>query len=105
MVTLQKEILSYISDFKDVIQICMNSTEYKKDVPIYKSDYILMEEFTKEILDSKKDIYDIIKNIMDDQTAKIITDYWRKGKYGELECNEFHKMKVKIRSAVTMNNL
>ena len=98
MISIRKEIVSYLSDFLRIISLCMNSTEYKKDIPIYKRDYEVIKNFIEEMSDPQKNIQEIVNKILEDQTAKILTDYWRVGKYGELECNEFHNLRVKIRS-------
>ena len=93
----REKISSYLNELLDVITLCINNTEHKKDVRIYQRDYLFIENFLSDISNPDIEVEDILNHILEDQTAKIMTEYWREGKYGEMECFAFYKLRDKVR--------
>ena len=97
MVEFEKKLISYLSDFQKIISDCINNTEYKDDVAIYQRDYQFIQQFIDSLSKEGKHADEIAKMILEPQTAKIITDYWRQGRYGDIECKGFYKLCDKVR--------
>lgn len=104
MIELKESLAAYLFDFQKSIKDCITQTEYKDDIAIYQRDY----EFVQHLLDSlliKNEPPDKIANtIIDTQTAKLITDYWRKGICGDIECKEYYKLCDKVKTLIAVYN-
>ncbi|MBC7510219.1 MAG: hypothetical protein H7320_15965 [Ferruginibacter sp.] len=97
MLEFKKKIISYLSNFQEIITFCISNTEYQDDVAIYQRDYQFIQQFIDSLLLGKKHVDEIVHMILEPQTAKIFTDYWRQGRYGDIECKGFYKLCDEVR--------
>lgn len=92
VIWLQNSIIEFISILED----CMLNTTYEKDKEIYKNDIINATIWLIK-LHKGTVISDVAKEISDSQTSKIFTDYWRNGKWGEIQGAALFKLQNKIK--------
>ena len=83
--------------FKNVLLFCIKNTEYKKDIKIYNRDLTFIEQLVTELNKSKNPT--LTKNkILDIQTAKILSDYWREGVCGNLHNEAYLDLIAEMKS-------
>jgi hypothetical protein len=98
-----QNMMGYLSEFKKVIEYCIINTEFKKELKIYQRDLVFINKLIKDLLE-KKNPAAIREIILDPQTSKIFTDYWRHGKCGDLHNAAFLKLVKEIRVGDSVSN-
>lgn len=86
-----------INKFVSVINTCIIHTTYRKDVDVYKKDLLFVNVWLDDIEKKNVSHWDVINKIFDSQSAKILTDYWRNGEWGENHNKAFTDLRKAIR--------
>lgn len=91
----KENLFKSIMEFIKITYNCYVNTNYTEDRIAYQNDITLCSSWLIEI-DNKTSISKIIESIMDSSTSKHILDYYKGGKYGEIQAEAFTKLKNEI---------
>ena len=92
----KEKFISYAYDFKRVIEKCLLETKFEDDKPIYRNDLKEVDSFICEI-NFEGNLSKVIDRLLEKQTAKVFTDYWRKGDWGDIHYDAFNTWRRKVR--------
>lgn len=85
-----------IIDFLIVLEHCMTSTTFEKDKPVFRDDIINATNWLIRLNKGESHI-NIAKDIIDSQTSKVFTDYWRNGVWGEEQGEALYRLQKNIK--------
>jgi len=85
-----------IFEFLCVLDDCIKNTEYSEDRARYAYDIAKVAEWIVRLY-RKEPESSVAADIVNSKTAKFMTDYWKKGRWGEVQSHALAKLQDKIR--------
>ena len=88
----KQEAIRFILDFMATVSRCRSETTYAQDRRLYTSDLANAAEWLVQIHQGMP-ITEVKRRVLSSQTEKAFSDYWRQGKWGELESEALQVMR------------
>jgi hypothetical protein len=88
-------LVSKVLDFLAVLHKCFMETTYSEDRSLYAMDIAAATGWLVR-LHQGESIDGVVAQILDSSTNKQFTDYWRKGKWGELESRGLSELQQEL---------
>ena len=101
METNKTWLKTHIEKFVEVIKECITNTTFKKDIEFYERDLLFVNSWLNDLEIENSNYMEVVTKILEPQTSKILTDYWRNGEWGDKQNQTFLDFKKEIRNKFT----
>ena len=90
---LKNRILSFIIELHE----CYKNTKFPEDRALYANDIALAIGWISDI-EKIGNVDEVVNTILDPETSKSFTDYWKKGEWGDHEAKALMRLKEELRN-------